>query len=97
MSTILIVEAKIKPEKIDDVKPVFEELLPDTRNFDGCEGINVCFDQDDSNKLVLVEKWVSKERYEKYHHWRVETGTLQKLRELLDGPPSRTFLEIVDV
>ena len=97
MSIMLIIEAKVKPEKIADIKPFFAEILPDTRNFEGCEQINICFGEQDPHKMVFVEKWKAKENYEKYHHWRAETGTLQKLREFLDGPVRRTFLEVADV
>ncbi|NIP29391.1 MAG: antibiotic biosynthesis monooxygenase, partial [Candidatus Dadabacteria bacterium] len=70
MSIKIIVDAKLKPEKVDDVRPFFSSILPDTRNFEGCEGIKLCFNEDDPTNLILIEQWAKKEDYEKYHNWR---------------------------
>jgi quinol monooxygenase YgiN len=94
MSTILIVDAKLKPESISKAIEFFAEIVPDTRAFEGCESIDVCIDSEDSGNLVLVEKWVSMEHYKKYHHWREETGVLDQIRALLDGPVSRRVLNV---
>ena len=55
-----------------------------------------CTNSEDSGHLFLVEKWASKEHYEKYHHWREERGDLQKIRDHLDGPVNRVFLDVVN-
>lgn len=94
MSIMIILDAKIKENKVEDAKKLFGELLPDTKNFDGCEEIKVIFNEEDSTNMVLVEKWASKSHYEKYHHWREETGGLDRIRALLDGRPARRFFEI---
>ncbi|GJM15082.1 MAG: hypothetical protein DHS20C13_04090 [Thermodesulfobacteriota bacterium] len=96
MSIMIIVDAKIKEEGLSTFKEFFGTLLPDTRNFEGCEGVTLCTDAEDSGRLYLVEKWASKEHYEKYHHWRAERGDLQKIRDILDGPVNRVFLDIVN-
>jgi len=96
MSIMIIVDAKIKEEKLSTFEAFFGELLPDTRNFEGCEGVTLCTDSEDSGRLYLVEKWASKEHYEKYHHWRADRGELQKIRDHLDGPVNRIFLDIVN-
>ena len=36
MSIMIIVDAKIKDEKLSTFEAFFGELLPDTRNFEGC-------------------------------------------------------------
>lgn len=94
MSTILIVDAKLKKEKISDAVAFFAEIVPDTRNFDGCLGIDVCIDSEDAGNLVLVEKWVSMDHYHNYHKWREETGVLDQIRSYLDGPPARRVLNV---
>ena len=96
MSIKIIVSAKIKEEKLDEVIPFFKSILPDTRGFEGMEGISVCFNEEDPTNMVLVEKWASKEAYEKYHHWREENGSLDQIREFLAGRPDRMFLNITD-
>ena len=96
MSIMIIVDAKIKEDKLSEYADFFEEILPDTRNFDGCEGITLCTDAEDSGRLYLVEKWASKEHYEKYHHWRAERGDLETIRFFLDGGVNRVFLDVVN-
>ena len=73
-----------------------KEILPDTRNFKGNEGIDIYFDTKDKDMMVLVEKWKSEQDYHDYHEWRVSTGVIDKLRSMLDGRPTRRFLEKID-
>lgn len=94
MSVVLIVDAKLKSDKISEAIEFFTDIVPDTRNFEGCLGIDVCIDSEDAGTLVLVEKWVSMEHYQKYHHWREETGVLATIRSYLDGPPNRRILNV---
>lgn len=94
MSTILIVDAKLKSDKISEAIQFFADIVPDTRKFEGCLGIDVCIDSEDTGTLVLVEKWISMDHYEKYHHWREETGVLAVIRSYLEGPVSRRVLNV---
>jgi len=95
MSIGIVVEAKLKPETVEEAKQFFKEIIPDTRNFEGCESVDVCVDAEDPTTLFLVERWAAKENYEKYHHWRQENGTLDQLRSFLAGGVKRNFLEYV--
>lgn len=95
MSIMIILDAKLKEGKIEEAKELFNELLPDTRNFKGCESISMILNEEDSANMVLVEKWRAKSDYEKYHHWREERGDLDRIRALLDGRPGRRFFEII--
>ena len=69
------------------------EILPDTRSFDGCEGLDVKINSDDPNNLVLVERWQSRPHYEKYFAWRQETGLIDRLGPVLGAPPSIRYLD----
>jgi len=95
MSIGIVVEAKLKADQIEEAKQFFIDNLPDTRNFDGNQGISMNVDEDDPTLIFLIEKWESKEHYEKYHHWRLENGSLDQIRSFLDGKPKRNFLEII--
>ena len=100
MSIMIVFSARLNEEKKDSFADFFAEILPDTRGFDGCEGITVCTDSEDDGRLYLIEKWASKEHYEKYHHWRDERGDLEIIRSYLDleaGGIQRVFLDVVDV
>lgn len=97
MGILIIAEIKVKLDLIDDLKIFLKEILPDTRSFEGNQGLDVYFDIEEKDVMVLVEKWQSSEHYHKYHEWRVSTGTLDKFRTFFVGKPSRRFLELADV
>ncbi len=97
MSVRIIAELPVKPESVSDMKSLMKEILPDTRAFEGCNKIDVYSNSENESIIVLVEDWDSPEHYERYHEWRVETGVIGKLREMLAGPVRRQFLNRVDV
>lgn len=97
MSVLVILEANVKPESADDLNTMMKEGLPDTRAFAGCQGITAHSNLDDPSNVVLVEHWDSKEHYEKYLAWRMETGFLEKMVSLLSGEPSIRYYSQVDV
>ena len=96
MATMVLLEAKSQPGGIDTLKSAFVEVLPDTRAYDGCHGVTVHQDQDDPDVLVLVETWETREHYERYLAWRVETGLIGQLETMLAGPPSIRYFDDVD-
>ncbi len=96
MITLLIAEVKVKSDQIENMRSYMKEILPGTRSFEGNEGIDIYFDIEEKDVMVLVEKWETPDHYHKYHEWRVSTGVIDKLRSMLAGRPSRRFLEIVD-
>jgi quinol monooxygenase YgiN len=97
VSILVLLEGQIQSDKISDVKLSLAQLLPDTRSYDGCQGIDVHFNMDDPGNMVMVEKWESRGHYEKYLQWRTETGVMDKLGSMLTGPPSIRYFERADV
>ena len=65
MACTVILEIQLKADAIDTAKGAFKEILPDTRAYDGCQGVEVTENQDKAGNIVLVEKWDSREKYEK--------------------------------
>ena len=96
MSVIVLLEAQVKPEAVDEVKATLKEIIPDTRTYDGCQGIDIYGNLEDGGNLVFYERWDSREHYEKYLAWRTETGVLEKLGAALTAPPSIRYFERVD-
>ena len=39
MSVIAFVNLDVKEESVDELKKYFKEILPDTRSFEGCQGV----------------------------------------------------------
>ncbi len=92
MSVTVLLDLNAKPGSMEAMKKLFVEILPDTRRYEGCEGLEVKINDDDPNNLVIVERWNSRPHYEKYFAWRQETGLLDRLGPLLGAPPSVRFL-----
>ena len=96
MSILVLLQISAQPDKVAALKAAFGGLLPDTRAYDGCEGITVHTDQDDPTRIVLLERWASRGHYERYFAWRVERGDLDALGALTAGPPSISYLDDTD-
>ena len=94
MSTLVHFEADALAGKAEDLIALFQEVLPDTRAYDGCEGVTVHRDQDAPDRLVLLERWSSRSRYEEYLQWRAERGD-PRLAALLTRPPAIRYLDEV--
>lgn len=97
MSVNVILEVQSKLESIDELKSTFENILPDTRSYDGCIGVQVIGNQDDPLNLVLLETWESRQHYEKYLGWRTETGALDALGAMLSKPPSIRYFDDLNI
>ncbi len=97
MSVVVLLELKVKPEAVNDVKGMLKENLPDTRGYDGCQGLDVYDNMDETGNLVIYERWDSRPKYEKYLAWRTETGAMDRLRAWVKAPPSIRYFERVDV
>jgi len=96
MSTMVLLEIQVKPESVNDVKSMLKAILPDTRAYAGCQGIDIYGNLDDGGNLVFYERWESRDHYQKYLNWRTETGALAKLGAMLAGPPKIRYYERVD-
>ena len=97
MSVNVILEVQAKPESIDELKSTLENILPDTRGYDGCISVQVTSNQDDPLNLVLLEVWENREKNEKYLGWRTETGALEALGAMLSQPPSIRYYDNLDI
>ena len=67
MGILIILEVKVKSETKNDLEAFLKEILPDTRSYEGNQGLDVYFDIEEKDVMVLVEKWQSSEHYHKYH------------------------------
>jgi quinol monooxygenase YgiN len=97
MSIKVILEVHSNPENIQELKSTFQNILPDTRNYDGCTAVQVIENQDDSLNLVVFETWESRQHYEKYLAWRAETGALEALGTMLSQAPSIRYFDNLDI
>jgi len=96
MSVIVIANLSVKEESLEELKEYFKKILPDTRSFEGCLGVQLYQSQESPTKLTIHAKWTSEEAQKRYMAWRMETGELDKLTPMLSEPPSFQFYNIVD-
>lgn len=96
MGVMVLLEAPVKAEEISNMKSYLAEIFPETREYDGCRAIDVYFNTEDEDSIVLVEHWDSRAHHEKYLHWRTESGVMDKIGGMLAGPPSMRYFERVD-
>ncbi len=97
MSVIVLLEIHVKPEAVNEVKAMLKKILPDTRAYAGCQGIDIYGNMDDPSTLVFYERWASRDHYQKYLAWRTETGAVDQLSAKLTAPPSIRYFDRVDV
>jgi quinol monooxygenase YgiN len=95
MAIMVLLEGKVKAEKVDSLKAALPKLFPVTRAYEGCHGITAYIKGDDRT-LVFVEYWETKALYERYLAWRTETGVIAELVSMLEAPPSIRYFDQID-
>jgi quinol monooxygenase YgiN len=55
-----------KPGMRDQYAAALQGTIDITHGEDGCEQYELCYSQEDANKLVLLERWTSPELLEKH-------------------------------
>ena len=84
MEYLVLADFKTNQGMAGDMAAIFKEALVDTRAFDGCNSIDVYFEEKTST-FTLVEDWKSLEHYETYLQWRIDGGIADLLDPVLDG------------
>ena len=87
MVCLVTFECAATPGNGEAIFDKLKELLPNTRNKDGFIDLVVHADQDDSDRFLCVQHWVSREAYETYVDWRKENGDLDVSGKSLGGIP----------
>ena len=94
MSVLVNLQLKVKQNQVPNVLETFKELLPGTRSYKGCHWVKLATNIENENVLEAVSQWDSKEHYDTYIKWRIETGVVAALREFLDEDPVFRFLPV---
>ena len=96
MSVIVLVNFDVKEESIEELKKYLKEILPDTRSFEGCQGVQLYESRETPTKMTIHAKWTSEEAQKKYMSWRMDSGALDKVIPMLSEAPSLEFYNILD-
>ena len=85
--TMVSVELKTQPGKAQALcSEVFGPAFSATRNYDGFIELTVYIEQS-QDTVFIVEKWKTKEHYEKYLKWRIDTGLVEALTPYAAAAP----------
>ncbi|MGU3498752.1 putative quinol monooxygenase [Mycobacterium sp. C31M] len=86
-------ELIIKEGRYQDFRDFMVKILPDTRPYKGCVCIEFVRNQDNPAHILVLEKWNSREDYERYVAWRMETGIMNQIIDMIDGEPKLQFFD----
>jgi quinol monooxygenase YgiN len=95
MSITVMVELTVKAEFADGYCVRLQEAFPETRAYDGCEDIVAYRDEQQLQRIVVVERWASRAHYERYIEWRRGQGIFDRLASISEIPISVSFLSKV--
>ena len=81
----VVVEIRAKKDTGNSLVSIFKKVLPLTRESDGIISIELVQNQDDPDALIFIERWETRDHYQKYLAERTEAGALETLAELIEG------------
>lgn len=89
--TLVTLELKMKPGKAEAFcTEILSPALPVTRRYDGFIELVVYIEQG-QDALFLVEKWKTREHYERYLKFRKDTGFGELMAPFITAPPAIRF------
>ena len=100
MSYTALLEMKFPDDKVEQVKEALVRLLPESRQFEGCDAMTAHQSTDDPTVMVLVQRWASKEAHAKYMAFRgglAKAGpndTATVMGNLAEPPSLRRFDDV---
>jgi len=86
MAITALLNLHFSADALDEARVVMRRVLAETRNFDGCNGIEVLVDADNEARWTIVERWESDEHDRAYRQFRAGEGKITELGPLLSAP-----------
>jgi len=96
MTCYVMLEFTAKKGFGPDLLTGLSAALPTTRSKDGCLGLELTVNQDNSDNMIIVMRWQSREQYEAYRAWREETGDVKRFADATETGLSIRFFEVTD-
>jgi quinol monooxygenase YgiN len=84
MGYLVSVDFKCKDGAAETMGEMFRAALPDTRSRDGCQSVDVYYDES-ANTYTLLEVWDTADHYRAYMKERTEEGIAELVDPVLDG------------
>ena len=92
----VMLEFTAKPGTGPAMLGALREALPETRNKNGCLSLDVTVNQDNTDNILLVMRWATRQHYATYRAWREANGDVQRFAELTVGGLSTRFFDPAD-
>jgi quinol monooxygenase YgiN len=93
---VLAVELELilRPDVVEEFLTVLApQSLPDTRKWEGNEGLILYQDRRDPRRVSLLMRWRTLQDFDLYLDWRARTGFLAQLYQMCTEPLAWVFLE----
>lgn len=97
MPVAALLEFRFKPEVVDQAPDALSRTLAVTRQFDGCQRIDVLADSEDATRYLLVEVWESMEHDAAYREFRASPAGASELGPLLAAPPVLMYYSLTSI
>ena len=92
MPCYVMLEFTAKPGTGPAVLEALRGALPETRNKDGCNSLEVTVNQDNRDNMLLVMRWETRKHYETYRAWREANGDVKRFADMtVEGLETRFF------
>jgi quinol monooxygenase YgiN len=92
-----MLEFTAKPGTGPGVLEALREALPETRNKDGCNSLEVTVNQDNPDNMLLVMRWATRKHYETYRAWREANGDVQRFADVTVSGLATRYFDVSDV
>jgi quinol monooxygenase YgiN len=94
---IRLVCMKIKPEKLEEFRAIYESVCDRIRTFPGCTFLQLLLDADGECNLYTISHWQSVEHLDAYRHSAFFQGVWERLKPLFrDRPWAQSTILLLD-
>ena len=90
-------EFTLNPSITPAFREALREALPQTRNKDGCESLEVTINQDNPDNILLVMRWTTRKHYEAYLAWREANGDVKRFADMTVNGLQARFFDVSDI
>ncbi|KZX02031.1 hypothetical protein JL49_02500 [Pseudoalteromonas luteoviolacea] len=84
------ITCSLEPSNYPPLKAFLAQNLPNVRGFEGCERVNILFDETQS-KMLIDEDWQSIKAHQNYMVFIGNNGVLEKLTAHFSEPPKISY------
>jgi quinol monooxygenase YgiN len=81
----------LKPEVVDEFCARLPEMIKDTAAFAGFRSLRALQHKTERGRLLMIEEWDSEAAYLTYMEWRVKSGSMEELKQIVAAPPEVNF------